>query len=272
MTANATTNEHASDGANRAGPGRLLRFEIFRYDPSDPESLPRVQTFELEEAPYMTLFLALSRLREEQDPGLQFDFACRSAVCGSCGMMVNGRPVLGCRTLTADLPDTIRLHPLPGFQLVGDLSVDTGRWFRGMAERVEAWIHTREPFDPDAPEARMDDEVARAIYEGERCIECGCCVAGCGVANLNPDFVGPAGMNRIARFALDPRDQRSDADWFEVIADENGVFGCVGLMACHDVCPKDLPLLEVYAYLRRKALASGLAKPRQLLQIQETPR
>jgi len=251
---------------------RKLRFEIFRMDPTDPDSRPYMEPFELEETPYMTLFLALNRIREEQDASLQYDFACRSAVCGSCGMMVNGRPVLGCRTLTADLPDTIRLHPLPGFMLIGDLSVDTGTWFRGMAEKVEAWIHEREPFDPNGQEERMNDDLAQAIYEGERCIECGCCVAGCGVAQVNPDFVGPAGMNRIKRFMTDPRDSRSDDDWFEVVADENGVFGCVGLMACQDVCPKDLPLLEVYAYLRRKTLSTGLKQPGGLLGRESTTR
>ena len=252
----------------KTGEARRLKFEIFRWNAGEPERKPWIDCFELDETPYMTLFLALNRIREEQDPSLQFDFACRSAVCGSCGMMVNGRPVLGCRTLTADLADTIRLNPLPGFKLIGDLSVDTGIWFRGMAERVEAWIHERVPFDPDAREDRMDDDLARAIYEGERCIECGCCVASCGVANVNPAFVGPAGMNRIARFMMDPRDDRDDEDWFEVVADENGVFGCVGLMACHDVCPKDLPLLEVYAYLRRKSLSQALTRPAELLQIQ----
>ncbi len=250
---------------------RTLRFEIFRMDPSDPQSEPRMQEFELDETPYMTLFLALNRIREEQDPTLQFDFACRSAVCGSCGMLVNGRPVLGCQTLTSELPDTIRLHPLPGFKLVGDLSVDTGTWFRGMAEQVGAWVHEREPFDPEAQEARMDDDLARAIYEGERCIECGCCVAGCGVANVNPKFVGPAGMNRIKRFMIDPRDSRDEEEWFDIVANDDGVFACAGLMACHDVCPKDLPLLEVYAYLRRKALGTGAARPRELLQIGSSP-
>ncbi|MDH5304254.1 MAG: fumarate reductase iron-sulfur subunit [Gammaproteobacteria bacterium] len=239
-------------------PARQLRFEIFRYDPEDPASTPHMQSFELEEAPYMTLYIALNQLREKQDPSLQFDFACRSAICGSCGMLVNGRPALGCRTLTAGLPDVIRLHPLPVFKLIGDLSVDTGRWFRQMVEENEAWMHAAQPFDPQAPEQRMDDDLAQAIYAGERCIECGCCVASCGVANLRPDFAGPAGLNRIARFMMDPRDTRSDADWFEVVSNSDGVFGCLGMMACHDVCPKQLPLLEVYAYLRRKMLATGL--------------
>jgi len=70
---------------------RRLRFEIFRYNPLDPESEPHMQTYELDEAPYMSIFIALSQIREQQDPSLQFDFACRSAICGSCGMMVNGR-------------------------------------------------------------------------------------------------------------------------------------------------------------------------------------
>jgi fumarate reductase iron-sulfur subunit len=236
--------------------GRTLRFEIFRYNPQDATSQPYMDTFELAETPYMTLFIALHRIREEQDPSLQFDFACRSAVCGSCGMLVNGRPRLACRTRTADLAETIRLHPLPVFKLIGDLSVDTGSWFRAMAGRVEAWIHERRAFDPTARETRMDEDLARAIYEGERCIECGCCVAACGVANVRPGFVAPAGINRIARFMLDPRDSRTPDHWFEVVSSDEGVFGCLGLMACHDICPKRLPLIEVYAYLRRKMLAT----------------
>ena len=234
--------------------GRTLRFEIFRLNPEEPDAKPRFDTFELAEKPYMTLYTVLNEIRETLDPSLQFDFACRSAICGSCGMLVNGRPALACKTLTRDLPETIRLQPLPVFKIVGDLSVDTGTWFRDMAGRVEAWVHERAPFDPEAEEARMDDDLAQAIYEGERCIECGCCIAGCGVANVREDFVGAAGLNRIARFMRDPRDAREDRDWFDVVATDDGIFGCVGLMGCHDVCPKGLPLLEQYAYIRRKAL------------------
>ena len=239
---------------------RRLQFEIFRYNPQDPDSIPHTDKFEIEETDFMTLYIALNTIRERHDPGLQFDFACRSAICGSCGMMVNGRPALACRTLTADLPDKIVLYPLPAFKLVGDLSVDTGTWFREMAERTEAWIHEQLPFDPDATEERMSDDLADAIYENDRCIECGCCVASCGVANLDDQFLAGAGLNRVARFMLDPRDQRSDTEWYDVVAGENGVFGCFGMMACADVCPKELPLLDVYAYLRRKTLGADFAK------------
>ena len=235
---------------------RRLSFEIFRFNPEDSKSQPHIDSFEIDERPYMTLYMALSEIRETQDSSLQFDFACRSAICGSCAMLVNGRPALACRTLTGDLPETIKLHPLPAFKLIGDLSVDTGTWFRGMAERTEAWIHEQQPFDKDAEEERMSDDIAAAIYEGDRCIECGCCVASCGVANVNEDFLAAAGLNRVKRFMIDPRDTREDAEWFDVVAGPEGVFGCVGMMACADVCPKELPLLEVYAYLRRRTLGS----------------
>ena len=245
------------------GKARQLHFEIFRYNPQDPASEPHTDTFEIEETEFMTLYIALNTIREQHDPGLQFDFACRSAICGSCAMMVNGRPALACRTLTSDLPEKIQLYPLPAFKLVGDLSVDTGTWFRAMAERTEAWIHEQQEFDADAVEERMSDDLAEAIYEGDRCIECGCCVASCGVANLDEEFLAGAGLNRVARFMIDPRDTRSDADWFDIVASEEGVFGCFGMMACADVCPKELPLLEVYAYLRRKTLGARFTRKEQ---------
>lgn len=235
---------------------RRLEFEIFRFNPEDPDSVPHTDRFELTESPYMTLYLALSRIREEQDPGLQFDFACRSAICGSCGMLVNGRPALACRTLTSELPTSIRLYPLPVFKLVGDLSVDTGTWFRGMAEQVQSWVHERAPFDPNAQEARMDDDLAQAIYEHERCIECGCCVAACGTARMREDFVGAVGLNQVTRFRLDPRDERSDAAFYELVGDESGVFGCMTLLGCEDMCPKDLPLATQIAFLRRRMAAT----------------
>lgn len=231
---------------------RTLRFNIFRYNPMDPASEPHMETFLLPEIPSMTLFIALNQIREEQDPSLQFDFCCRAGICGSCGMLVNGRPGLACKTQTKDLPDDITLLPLPVFKLVGDLSVDTGTWFREMYSKVESWIHTDKEFDPAAQEERMDNAQAEAIYELERCIECGCCVAGCGTARMRKDFLGAVALNRMARFVIDPRDERTDQEYFEIIGTDEGIFGCMGLLGCEDVCPKGLPLQDQLGFLRRK--------------------
>ncbi len=242
-------------------PARNITFSIFRHNPYDPDSEPRMQEFVLDETPRMTLFTALNRIREEQDPSLQFDFVCRAAVCGSCAMLVNGRPRLACHTMTESLPAKLTLQPLPFFKLVGDLSVDTGTWFAEMGKRVESWIHNVEEFDPEAEEQRMSNEEAQAIYELDRCIECGCCLAGCGTAQMREDFLGAAGILRVARFLTDPRDQRSNEEYYEVVGNETGVFGCIGLLGCHDVCPKHLPLSTQLAFVRRKMLGAGLRSP-----------
>lgn len=237
---------------------RTLTFNIFRYNPGEPDVKPRMDEFRLTEIPMMTLFVALNKIREEQDPSLMFDFVCRAAICGSCGMMVNGEPKLACRTLTQDLPEAVTLMPLPVFKMVGDLAVDSGTWFRMMNERIGGWIHTGKMFDPQAEEARMSNEVAIDIYDADRCIECGCCIAGCATANIREDFLGAAGLNRVARFMVDPRDDRTTANFFEVVGTDEGAFGCVGLMACHDNCPQQVPLLDQLAFVRRKLAFAGL--------------
>jgi fumarate reductase iron-sulfur subunit len=207
----------------------------------------------LEETDAMTLYIALNRIREEQDPTLMFDFVCRAGICGSCAMMINGRPDLACHTKTKNLPEEITLMPLPVFKLIGDLSIDTGTWFRGMNEKVQSWVHTSRQFDPHAVEERMDNGLAEEIYELERCIECGCCVAACGKANMLPEgFMGAVAFNRIARFMLDPRDQRTSDEYFEVVGNEDGIFGCLGLLGCEDMCPKGIPLQDQLGMLRRK--------------------
>lgn len=230
---------------------RQLHFEIFRYNPSDPQRKPHMQSFFLEEFDRMTLFVALNLIRDTQDPSLQFDFCCRAGICGSCGMVVNGRPTLACHTQTSSLPEHITLHPLPVFKLVGDLSVDTGVWFRAVGKKIESWIHTNAVFDPTAEEERMDDALAKKIFEVDRCIECGCCVAACGNARMREDFIGATSINRLARFYLDPRDNRTAEDYFELVGDDTGVFGCMGLLGCEDVCPKKIPLQDQLGIMRR---------------------
>jgi len=238
---------------------RVLKIDILRFDPHDPDDFPHMETFEIEEAHGMTLFVALNEIREHHDNALKFDFVCRAGICGSCSMLVNGRPTLACRTLTQKLDSHITLAPLPLFELIGDLSINTGTWMRGLNERLETWIHDKEQeLDVDKLEEKMEPKLADEIYELDRCIECGCCVAGCGTIQMRPDFVGAVGLNKIARYHLDPRDKRVNEDYYELVGNEDGVFGCMTLLGCEDVCPKDLPLQSKIAYLRRMMLRTGL--------------
>jgi len=242
--------------------GRTLKFKILRYNPQIEGDQPKMVTYEVEEAPGMTIFIAVNEIREKQDSSLQFDFVCRAGICGSCGMVVNGKPDLACRTLTSKFPSgEITLLPLPGFELIGDLSVNTGKAMRQMSERIEGWIHTKEgeTHDINQLEERMDPALADEIYELDRCVECGCCLAGCGTKQMREDFLGAVGFMKVARFNLDPRDQRSDTDFYQILGDEDGVFGCMSLLGCEDFCPKDLPHQTRIAYLRRKMISVGMS-------------
>ena len=232
---------------------RKIKIRAFKYNPLSKISKPHFAEYELEETDGMTLFIALSVIREKFDPDLRFDFVCRAGICGSCGMVVNGVPKLACRTLTKDYPDgVIELMPLPAFKLLKDLSVDTGNWMNAMSKRVESWIHTSKETDISKMEEKVDPQAAQETFELDRCIECGICVASCGTALMRPDFIGAVGLNRVARFKVDPLDERSDEDFYELVGDDNGVFGCMSLLGCEDNCPKHLPLQSKIAYMRRK--------------------
>ena len=232
---------------------------IFRYDPEKGgDGSFQSYTLEIPNPDTTTILDVLLRIQKEQDPSIAFRFACRVNMCGSCGMVINGRPGLACHTQTCDLPARISLHPLPVFKLLGDLSVDTGTWFRHVGKKIESWIHTNKAFDPDAQEERMDNELATQIFELDRCIECGCCVAACGTARMREDFIGATAINRMARFYIDPRDNRTPADYYDLIGDDNGVFGCMGLLACDNVCPKQLPLQDQLGIMRRMVSAESV--------------
>ncbi len=236
--------------------GRKVTIEVLKFNPRSKVSKPHFVKYELEETPGMTLFIALTKIREELDPDLSFDFVCRAGICGSCGMVVNGKPALACRTLTANYPTGhLKLMPMPAFELIKDLSVNTGKWMDNMSRRVESWIHTNDETDISKLEERVDPDVADQTFELDRCIECGICVASCGTALMRPDFVGPVGLNRVARFEVDPHDNRTAEDFYELVGDDNGIFGCMSLMACEDHCPKHLPLQNKIAYLRRKLVS-----------------
>lgn len=233
---------------------RTLTFSIFRYDPQTPGDKPKMVSYQLDETPGMTVFIALNRLREEQDSSLQFDFVCRAGICGSCAMVINGLPTLACRTLTSKFAHTtITLMPLPGFELIGDLSVNTGKFMREIAERLKLWLHpSSDDKDIHILEEPMAPEEAARLYELERCVECGVCVSACATKQMRETFVGAVGLMKIARFEFDCRDNRSADDFYHVIGNQDGVFGCMTLLGCQDNCPKDLPHMQQIAYLRRK--------------------
>ncbi len=232
---------------------REITIRALKYNPSDENSKPEFKEYKLEETAGMTLYIALTKIKSSIDYDLSSDFVCRAGICGACGMLINGKPQLACKTLTSNFKDgKIELLPLPTFKLIKDLSVDTGSWMKNMSIRVNSWIVANEKTDISKIEKPIEPKVSDEVFELDRCIECGLCVASCSTAIMREDFVGAVGLNRVARFQIDPHDDRSDEDFYELIGDDDGIFGCMSLLACEDHCPKELPLQSKIAYMRRK--------------------
>jgi fumarate reductase iron-sulfur subunit len=232
---------------------RTLTYRIFRHDPKDKSSVPHYDTFQVVERPFLSVFLVMDEIQREQDPSLYYDICCRSNVCGSCAVNVNGQPKLACKTQTADLPDTVTVEPFRYFDFIKDVAVDKGRWFMGMTKRIEGWIHTSRPFNEKLENIqKADDQIP--VYEAERCIECGICIEACGATHFNKNYLGPAGLNRAFRFLVDTRDDRMLDDLAMQLFTEDGVFGCESMLGCRNFCPKQIPLPYHFGILRRRIL------------------
>jgi len=236
-----------------ANQNRTLTLRIFRHDPKDPESVPHYDTFSVKDRPFLSVYLAMEEIQQRQDPSLYYDICCRSNVCGSCAVNVNGQPKLACKTQTKDLPDLVVVEPLRYFDHIKDVAVDKGRWFMQMARRLQAWLHTSKPFNEKLERLQKEDERI-PVYEAERCIECGICLEACGAAHHNPNYLGSAGLNRAYRFLIDTRDERSLDDFADQLFTESGVFGCEAMLGCRNFCPKSIPLPYHFGILRRRIL------------------
>ena len=172
--------------------------KICRFDP-ERDTAPRFQEFVLTLEATQTVLDALL-LAWQQDPSLAFRRSCRSAICGSCAVRINGQPALACQTLmqkAAADGGPIVLEPLPHFRQLKDLVVDLEPFFDAL-KAVVPWLVLRDDYD-----GRMAPEVARRLEGPATCILCGVCHAGLDVETGN---IRPAALVKALRLAQDPRD------------------------------------------------------------------
>jgi len=234
-------------------------FKILRSDRKRPDERPWFQTYRVKVIPGLTVLAVLNRIRDEIDGTLSFRSSCRSAVCGSCAMVINGRIDLACRTQAASFgTNTIILEPLPNMEVIKDLVVDMTPFWR-MYEKVRPWLVRRTP-DPGKEIEQSEEERSR-IDQFVNCILCACCYGACPVIARDPEYLGPAALAKLERFILDSRDERPD-DFLDTVNDEKGVWGCDTVLRCIEACPKDVRPTDSIVGLR-KALVKK--KARQLL-------
>ena len=213
----------------------IRKFEVLRFRPEqDPE--PVFQTYEVPCLPDFVVLDALNAIKDDIDPTLSHRWSCRMGVCGSCGMLVNGRPVLTCNAFVRGYPGTIRVEPLSNFPIVRDLIVELDDFVRKI-QSVKPWIIRKIEKDVADGTYLQSPEQLDEFKQYSMCINCALCYAACPVLANEPDFVGPAAIALAHRYNLDSRDE-GNRESFDVLNAANGLWACSYANECSQVCPK----------------------------------
>jgi fumarate reductase iron-sulfur subunit len=202
----------------------MIQLEVMRYNPETDEK-PRFQRYETPYKDDWVVLDALNYVKDEVDPTLSYRWSCHMAVCGSCGMMVNGEPMLACKAFLRALPRVIRVEPLAHFPVERDLVTGIDD-FMAKLTRVKPWLIPGEDRKLPSGEQRQTPAELQRYHQYTQCINCMLCYAACPEYGLIPKFIGPAAI-ALGRL------QRQ-----EEVAAAEGVWECSFTGACSEVCPK----------------------------------
>ena len=233
-----------------------VTLNVRRYDPDSDQPVPYDQEYSLDVDENATVLDGLIKVREEVDGSLALRCSCRSAICGSCSMRVNGQAILACNTkLTYVVLEggRVDIEPAGNMGLIKDLVVEFDI-FWDKVRAVGPWLQP-EGEEPESEYiAPNDDMVHLAGVMG--CIMCGACVSDCTVLEVDRNFLGPAALAKSYRFVADPRDD-ADESRLDELNESGGVWDCTRCMMCVEVCPKGVDPMGRIMSLREKVIDAG---------------
>jgi succinate dehydrogenase iron-sulfur subunit len=219
-------------------PSQIIELRVLRYRPASDRE-PVFVSYRIAYSDDMSVLQALQSIKDNQDGSLSFRWSCRMAVCGSCGMMINGEPKLACNTFVRDLaPDALIIEPLQNFPIERDLVVTVGDFVKKI-ESIYPYIIPKVPQTIEEG-AYLQTPAQMASYESfSDCINCMLCYAACPQFGANPDFIGPGAMALLQRYNGDSRDGGRQLR-LDRIHGEDGVWACTAVGICSEVCPKQV--------------------------------
>ena len=216
---------------------RQIELEVLRYDP-EADSEPKFQTYSVPCQEEWVVLDALNYVKDHIDNTLSYRWSCHMAVCGSCGMMINGEPTLSCKAFLRDYPDQIKVEPLHHFPVERDL-VTVVDDFMDKLNSVKPYIIPAEEKPLSEGEHKQTPAQLKSFKQYTLCINCMLCYAACPQYGLIPDFIGPAALALAHRYNLDSRDSGRDQRE-EIVASNEGIWECSFVGACSEVCPKQV--------------------------------
>jgi succinate dehydrogenase / fumarate reductase iron-sulfur subunit len=234
--------------------GEKQKFLIYRNSGNGDIHYDR---FEIPISKGFSILDALFHIQDYHDSHLAFRYACRGAICGSCGMTIDKVPLLACRTQLSTVKTTkkpvnlpefkfgdpenwdqdneLLIEPLPNMTVLKDLVVDMEPFWKFYRE-VEPFFGRE--YNDTAPESSQSPNQMKTIERLVYCILCGLCWA-CPVSKEKPNYLGPAQLAKADRFVKDSRlsDNRQESILSRVLQDD-AVPACEKFFVCNRVCPK----------------------------------
>ena len=217
------------------------------------------QSYEVPREASQTVLDVVTYIQRMLDPSLAYRFACRVGMCGSCAMTVNGVARWTCRTHVDRVAHAGRLEiaPLRSLPVVRDLVVDMSRFFDQWARAQGSFRGTRTRHD-DFERIAPQSAARRAADAGIECIGCAVCYASCDVVAQNPEYLGPAALNRAWTLQNDLRDA-AHAERLRAVAGDAGCHACHTQMGCTERCPKQIAPTASIAGLKRAVAKAWIA-------------
>ena len=194
----------------------------------------------------------------DRDGTIGIRYSCRAAICGSCGVRVNGRPGLACHRQLGEAAQSSRdgvitVEPMGNMPVLKDLIVDMDAVHWKKIQRVVPWLLPEG--EPPEREYIVPAEAMIDVTQSMACIQCGVCVSACLSLEVDPEFIGPAALAKAYRFVGDPRDDHTEERLRDLAEDPHGLYDCTHCFACIEVCPKDVAPMSQIMRLRRRATA-----------------
>jgi len=229
--------------------------KIERWNPETEEG--GLHEFTVEAPETATLLDVLDVVKDEVDGSVTYRKSCRMAVCGSCGMRMDGGAVLACKTPMAPIAREGRvpvISPMGNLPVIKDLVVDMEP-FWAKFRAVKPWLE--EDDHPPVKEWRVQQEELDRIMKEALCIQCGCCVSECNSMEADPEFLGPAALAKGAKFVGDVRD-RDRKGRLELYNGPHGVWDCTRCYFCNERCPKGVDPRDAIAKIGAEIYSEGM--------------
>ena len=239
--------------------------KVRRYQPESGESA-YWEEFKVDLDPSLSVLDGILQAKDREDGSLSVRCSCRAAICGSCGMKINGQSGLGCKTQIGEAHEAanrrngggepIVVEPMGNMPVIKDLITDMESTHWEKIRRVTPWLLPHG--DPPEREYVVEPESMIDITQSMACIQCGACVSSCLSMEADPLFIGPAALAKAYRFVGDPRDAETKERLHDLAHDQHGIYDCTHCFSCIDACPKGVAPMDQIMRLRRKASEQGI--------------